>query len=374
MNFQLLNQLDQDPVVRVASPLSGEVGLFDLGSLDQVSFHELTKVSFVCVSHTHIDHFIGFDRLLRSQVPHGFRWKLFGPPGFIDNVSGKMQGYCWNLLTKEHMHLEVTEIDPAGALRKAHLEQERHFKPRYVEPVNSTLLAEHDLTRPPHMRCLDTLKDGTRIWATALDHRTPSIAYALQSAPRYKTDPLALKQMGIKPGPWVGELQSALLAGKKPTRVKVETTAPETPDSPHPAQKSVEVDLVVRRAMQLERTTHLAYATDLLFSRDNVERLSQLSQGANTLICESNFCSANRAKAARKAHLTTYQAALIAAISGVKELQNFHFSKIYRDTETDLRHEATGYFKELTSHNIEKIQSLVHEEIGHIETELGMSR
>src|SRR3989449_3520645 len=49
------------------------------------------------VSHTHMDHFIGFDRLLRIALGRGKTLRLYGPPGLIANIEGKLRGYTWNL-------------------------------------------------------------------------------------------------------------------------------------------------------------------------------------------------------------------------------------------------------------------------------------
>ena len=65
--------------------------LFDLGDISALSNAELLKVSHVFVSHTHIDHFIGFDRLLRAVFGREKTLTLFCPENFIKNVEGKLE-------------------------------------------------------------------------------------------------------------------------------------------------------------------------------------------------------------------------------------------------------------------------------------------
>jgi ribonuclease Z len=47
----------------------------------------------VFVSHAHMDHFAGFDRLLRVTLGRDKSIALFGPAGFIDRVEHKLAGY-----------------------------------------------------------------------------------------------------------------------------------------------------------------------------------------------------------------------------------------------------------------------------------------
>ncbi len=92
MAFSLPNDVDGDPLIYAFFKQSGEAVLFDLGSCEKLSNKELVKVTHAFVSHAHIDHFIGFDRLLRVKVPHGCKLNIYGPEGFIKNVQGKLRG------------------------------------------------------------------------------------------------------------------------------------------------------------------------------------------------------------------------------------------------------------------------------------------
>src|SRR5690606_765956 len=100
---------------------SGDAALFDAGSLDALSNRDLLKVRHVFVSHTHIDHFIGFDKLLRVNVPHFRSIEVCGPKGIISNVQGKLHGYLWNLLESGQVELVVRELSETGEITSARL-------------------------------------------------------------------------------------------------------------------------------------------------------------------------------------------------------------------------------------------------------------
>ena len=88
----LVNPPYGDPALYVRLRWQGQAVLFDLGRIDRLDGSSLLRLTHVFVSHTHMDHFIGFDRLLRVFLARAARLHLYGPPGIIDNVRGSFQG------------------------------------------------------------------------------------------------------------------------------------------------------------------------------------------------------------------------------------------------------------------------------------------
>ena len=84
LNF--VNGLSGDPAVHVYFPVLGQGIQFDLGSLNNFSHKLLLKTRIFMVSHTHIDHFFGLDRLIRINIPHPRKVMLAGPKGFARKV------------------------------------------------------------------------------------------------------------------------------------------------------------------------------------------------------------------------------------------------------------------------------------------------
>jgi ribonuclease BN (tRNA processing enzyme) len=100
-----------DPVLWVDLPDEGHSVMVDLGDLRTVPNRKLLRVGRVVVTHTHMDHFIGFDHLLRLLLGREGELVMTGPTGFLDHVAGKIAGYTWNLIESYPVHLTAEEID-----------------------------------------------------------------------------------------------------------------------------------------------------------------------------------------------------------------------------------------------------------------------
>jgi len=57
--------------------------LFDLGDIAALPPRKLLRLSHIFISHTHMDHFIGFDQLLRVVLGRKERLTFIGGPGLV---------------------------------------------------------------------------------------------------------------------------------------------------------------------------------------------------------------------------------------------------------------------------------------------------
>ncbi len=161
----LVNDPFGDPGLYVEIKWARRALLFDLGQNEALGPTRLLRATEIFVSHTHMDHFIGFDRVLRVALGRGKRLRLHGPPGLIANVSGKLRGYTWNLVDGYPLTIDVYEFHPQETRCATFLAHEG-FVPQESRPVRS----DHQSFTAPFPVFNDPM---FTVRATALNHRIP---------------------------------------------------------------------------------------------------------------------------------------------------------------------------------------------------------
>jgi ribonuclease Z len=339
-----------DPVVYCLSQKTGEALLLDLGDLSNLSNKEILKVRHIAVSHTHLDHFIGFDRLLRVNVPHFKPFEICGPTGLIKNVQGKMNAYCWNLLEPGQIRIRVREIARDGAVTTALLSNDHGFDPVFEPHVEPSFSPDDPPPPKKPAVCAMILDDGTRVEAIVVDHGTPVCAYMLQSPSRYYVRDGALDDLGLEAGSWIRELQMTMAARESDKPFEVGGKTWRTGD-------------LAARLLNRVQSRSLAYLTDFIFNEDNLARLKCAFSDVEKIVCETNYRTTERDRATQKKHLTTKQAALIAASLKARDLETFHISNLYTDRVDLAQEEAQRFFQEFRALDPNDLQAEIAAEL-----------
>lgn len=285
--------------------------LFDLGDIAALSGRALLRISDVFVSHTHIDHFVGFDHLLRFFVGRDRRLRLYGPPGFIDRVEAKLNAYTWNLTERfrDDLVLSVIEVLRGGEGKRAHFRLKARFarEDGGIVPIrDGVILDEPSLS----VRCVE------------LDHRTPCLAFALEETEHINVWKNRLSELGLAVGPWLNELKTAVFE-KLPDETTIEVRRQGG------ASDALPLGLLRRRVVSITAGQKIAYVTDAAYSPGNAAAIVALAEAADTLFIEAFFADEDAALAADRAHLTAAQAGALARRAGVSRVVPFHFSPRY---------------------------------------------
>ncbi|HWI40032.1 MAG TPA: MBL fold metallo-hydrolase [Verrucomicrobiae bacterium] len=317
----LVNGADGDPALFIDFLFSRRAILFDLGDIGRLSPRKILRVSDLFISHTHIDHFIGFDHFLRICLGRDRRVRLFGPPRIIGQVEGKLAAYTWNLVHDYPVDFTITaiEVGPANTGRSADFHCRTGFR---RENEREVLFPEGVLLE----------EASFLIRHTPLDHRTPSLAFALEEKVHLNVMKNRLQEEGLGVGPWLARLKEAVLRGE-PDDFPVDTGTGVRP-----------LAELRERILSIVPGQKIAYVTDTGYTPSNRERIVRLARGADYLFIETPFLEEDASHAVGKWHLTAGQAGRMAREAGAGRVIGTHFSPRYKGREEALRRELQDAF------------------------------
>lgn len=317
-----------DPAVYVEHLFERHALMLDLGDITSLPSRKINRIDKVFVSHTHIDHFIGFDHLLRVLVGRDKTVSLWGPSGLIDSIDRKLHAYAWNLAQRYDNDLTfvVTEVAASGDARTARFRLHTAFA---AEAIGSAHVEDGVLCDDPALR----------VTAVTLDHRTSVLGYALTEPVHLNVWNTRLAERGLPVGPWLAELKRAILAGAPDETliaVREQSSAPVMREAPLGE---------LRDLLEVTPGQKIGYVTDVADTAANREAIIKLVAGADILFIESAFATADAALAADRAHLTTQAAGEIARAAGVARVEPFHFSARYEGEEARMLAEVQAAFR-----------------------------
>jgi ribonuclease Z len=320
---RLLGTPFDDPGLFVKILRERRAFLFDLGSIDLLTPSELLKVSEVFISHTHIDHFIGFDHLLRILLGREKKLKVFGPQGIISNIEGRLAGYTWNLVDDYKFRLEVIEIKN-DTIATSSFNCWEKFKKHDIRtvPFNKILIDE------------PLLKAETSI----LDHLIPSLAFSLSENIHININKDRLQAIDLPVGPWLSDLKRFIREGRPDNF----TFIAKWKRDGRTEEKEFVLGEISEQITTITRGQKVSYVVDAIYSKENESKIIDLIADSDILYCEAAFLDKDRDRAEKRYHLTAKQAGLIAKKAGVKKLVIFHFSPKYSSNPSELYQEAMG--------------------------------
>jgi ribonuclease Z len=319
---RLINGPFDDPGLYIQFLFQHRAMIFDLGDITCLSAKNLLKISHAFVTHTHMDHFIGFDRLLRTLLGREKTLALFGPEGFIKNVEGKLAGYAWNLVSNFNypLNLEITEVNSQSTVYRQYSCHDKFLPANesVEQPFNGILYEE----------------PGFTVKAAILDHGIPCLGFAIKEHFHVNILKDGLKKLGLEPGPWLVDFKQALYSRSDPE------TKFELRSGPGEKDRGLRLGELAAKIALITPGQKIAYITDVAYNQANVQRIVGLIEGSDHLFIEAAFLNTHKEIAAEKNHLTAEQAGMLAAMAGVKQFSVFHFSPRFTGEERRLREEA----------------------------------
>lgn len=320
----LVNPPWGDPAVYVDFLHERRAILFDLGDITALPTRKILRVSHIFVSHAHVDHFIGFDHLVRICLGRRKTVHIYGPPGFTRRVEFRLAGYTWNLVENYPYDFTVVavEVHPDGAALSAlfrcrnrfQREEEKEFS------IRDNILLE---------------EDTFRIRAVFLDHRIPSMAFSLEEKNHVNIMKNRIEDMGLRVGPWLAGLKGAVIRDE-PESAGFRAWWKE---GGRVVEREVALGELKEKALRVVRGQKIVYVTDAAPTRENGGKIVELARDADYLFIETVFLDAEAERAMERRHLTARRAGLLAREAGAARVVPFHFSPKYKGMEEKLREE-----------------------------------
>jgi ribonuclease Z len=317
---RLINNPFEDPSLFIRIIRERRAFLFDIGSIYRLKPGDLQKITDVFVTHTHIDHFVGFDTLLRALLRRDTPLRVYGPAHITDCVEGKLRGYTWNLIKEYPLKIKVLCI-------------------KEDKIITSSFLAEN---------CFERTEDGVsnfdgtilreplfRVRAIQIDHQVPCLSFSLEEEFHININKAALKEKGLPVGPWLSELKNAIREQK----------SGDTEFTISNRQYHLQE---LREITKITKGQKVSYVTDAALSDENIKKIIDLVRDSDTLYCEAYFLEKDKDRAVERFHLTAKTAGRLAKEAKVKNLVVMHFSPKYRKEPETPEDEAMKEFRDST--------------------------
>jgi ribonuclease Z len=315
-HHKLLNGPFEDPCLYVRLLWERRGLLFDLGVLSRLGPAEMQKITDIFVTHTHIDHFIGFDTVLRALLRRELPLRIFGPPTITDCIEGKLGGYTWNLIKEYPLCLEVFAIDGQNITSTSfHARESFKRVDRQSMPFEGVCLGEPSF----------------KVKAVMLSHDIPCLGFCLEEDIHINIDKARLTDMALPVGPWLSSLKKAIREG-----------LPD--DTPFEVEGKSFTLSKLKEIAYITKGQKISYIADTSPDDANLERIIPFVRDSDTLYCEAYFLDADMERAVERNHLTAKLAGKIAREAGVKNLTVMHFSPKYKTTPDAPEKEAMEEF------------------------------
>jgi ribonuclease Z len=319
----LVNGSTGDPVLFIDYPGKDDAFLFDAGDNAGLDLKRLADLQAVFITHFHVDHFIGFDRVIRANLDRDKTLHVIGPAETIARVYSRVTSYQHSFFPFQKLVLRVCEVLP-DRTRTALLECAKRFPPPVGEEAAWCGPAVYET-------------EDLKVEAAHADHTVPCLAFALVEKTGYHPDPARLAAGALRPGPWVTRALALLREGA-------------------PAGTVLEIDggrfalgALAAQFFAVSGGGRVAYITDTAWSDDARPRLLKLAHRARRLYCDSYYAQAQARQGATHRHMTAAQAAEAATLAKVEELILIHFAPRYAGRYDELLEEARAGFPRVSA-------------------------
>jgi len=272
----------------------------ECGDASLLSVKDCQNAQVIFISHTHIDHFVNFDTILRHQIGIEKKVVICGPEGIARQVQSKIHAYTWNLIEAGSMVYEIREIINEQEINVYEIE------PPKWELHKTNVIGENTIFS----------NERFRVNFTLLDHKIPSIAYLFREMDSVKID---LSKSDFKGGAWVRELKTAF--------------EQQMPDNEIIIKGESYTAKALFHLLDIKKGNTLGIIMDHAPSVDNHTKIKTLFSGCDKVFIESFYKLEDKTFAEANYHSYSQASGRIMRACGVKEAIPVHFSRKYKEQD-----------------------------------------
>ncbi len=274
----------------------------ECGEASELTVKECQNTNAIFISHTHIDHFINFDTIIRHQLGLERKVTICGPEGIAQQIRSKILGYSWNLIEKGSLIYEIREIIREDLIHLYELEPPLWKLKKTGEITENTVFQTKEF----------------RVEFCILDHKIPSIAY-LFIEPDFLS--INLENSGFNGGKWVAELKKAFTEKMPETSIEI--------------QGKSHVAKALFHLLKYKKGHRLGVIMDHAPNESNHAKIKLLFDSTDVVFIECFFKDEDKDLAISHFHSYALASGKIMKESGVKNAIPVHFSRKYKEEEVE---------------------------------------
>ena len=313
---RLLNTELFDPIVYVCVLNERKALMFDCGRLGGITNREVLALDAIFVSHTHMDHFIGIDQVLRIILHREKPMHIYGPQGITDKMLAKLHAYTWNLTQGYPLEVIIHEIlDSTIIITETEAGKGFEVVSQQEEERDGNTIA---------------VAPRYRVDAVILDHHIACLGFVLKEIFHVNIRREVIAGRAYIPGPWIGRLKECIFAGVTDEIIEVTLRG---------GIRKIPVEELREELVIITSGQKVAFFTDIGFSEENIRRIETIARDVDILFIEAYYLDEMKEMAGIKGHLTARQAGTIARRLRAKRVFPMHVSPRYHAMMDEIRRE-----------------------------------
>ncbi len=277
--------------------------LCECGDASDLTVKDVQNANAIFISHTHIDHFVNFDAVIRHQIGIQRKIVICGPRGIAQQVQSKFKSYTWNLIEEGSVFYEIREVLSENEIQIFELEPPVWtLKEKGVIQTN-IIFEEKDFI----------------VTATILNHKIPTLAYKFKE---YDSTRIDIQSSGFKGGQWVKALKEAFEGQDGNRIISIEDKTYKAAELFH--------------LLQIQEGDSVGIIMDHAASEENHTKIKQHFFQCRKVFIESFYKDEDKEQAALNYHSYASMSGKIMREAQVKEPVPVHFSRKYKEEDIKL--------------------------------------